>query len=591
MKKMERITFIGIGLSILIGLIFIRMIYLQYSPGGQDLKTKADLNYMYKHEVIEPERGSIYDRFGNLLAGNKVVYELGVDLTEIDRDPYTIAKYLSGPLGMDFNKIYNLAGAPDRPNENEYNILADFVDGATITKIQDLQIQLAKSPENSADGKNILGTLVGVACKPHLVREYPENALASNILGFISFLDRKNGGAHYGTEEEFNGLLSGNSQIVDVPTEPRSVTEIPVVPPGDSLVLTINRRIQQSVETILDKAVEKNKAVSGTIIVYDPKTGEILAMATSPRIDPNKYWETDQAAKSFNRAVDITYEPGSVFKVLTMAAALDSGAVTPGTTFHDTGSIELGGYTIYDWDRNAWGTQTMTGCMEHSLNVCLTWVAEQLGPVRFYNYMKAFGIGQYTNVDLAGEKVTALAVPGDNNWYPINLGTNSFGQGLAVTPIEMVQAVGAVANNGKMMYPHILKAIIKNGEKTEFAPRQIGQPISAQTAHTETNMLAISLEQEASTALVDGYRVAGKTGTAEIPSPEGYISNVTNASFVGWGPVDDPRFVVYVWLEKPKSSIWGSIVASPVFANVVQQLTVLMDIPTDDQRQLLVSKN
>jgi cell division protein FtsI/penicillin-binding protein 2 len=273
-----------------------------------------------------------------------------------------------------------------------------------------------------------------------------------------------------------------------------------------------------------------------------------------------------------------------------MAAALDSGKVKPESTFNDTGSIELGGYTIYDWDRNAWGKQDMTGCMEHSLNVCLTWVAEQTGSSYFYSYMRAFGIGSHTNIDLAGEKVTPLAVPGDTNWYPINLGTNSFGQGLAVTPIQMVTAVGAVANDGKMMSPHILKAIIRNGEKTEFSPRVIGQPITAETAHTLTNMLAISLEQEASTALIDGYRVAGKTGTAEIPSPQGYVSSVTNASFVGWGPVDDPRFVVYVWLEKPKSSIWGSIVASPVFADVVQKLTVLMDIPDDSTRQQLASQ-
>ena len=590
MKKLERLTAIGVVLSIFLGLIFLRMVYLQYSQGGQDLKTKSDRYYMFRHEVIEPERGIVYDRFGNQLAGNKVVYEIGIDLTEPSRNPYTIAKYLSSLLGKDFNEVYNLASAPDKPNENDYNILADFVDGGTIAKIQALQTQLSKSPESAIDGSKIMGTLAGVAWKPHMVREYPENSLASNILGFYSFLDRQNGGPHFGTEEQFNSLLAGNSQTVDVPTEPRSVTDIPVVPPGDSLVLTINRPIQQAVEDILDKAVEKNKAVSGTIVVYDPKTGEVLAMATSPRIDPNKYWATDQITQSYNRAIDITYEPGSVFKVLTMASALDAGAVTPETTFVDTGSIELGGYTIYDWDRNAWGKQNMIGCLQHSLNVCLTWVAEQTGSARFYNYMKAFGVGQYTNIDLAGEKVTALAVPGDSNWYPINLGTNSFGQGLAVTPIQMVQAVGAVANDGKMMYPHILKAIIKNGQKTEFSPRQIGQPITAKTAHTLTNMLAISLEEEASTALVDGYRLAGKTGTAEIPSPSGYISNVTNASFVGWGPVADPQFVVYVWLEKPKSSIWGSIVASPVFANVVQKLTVLMDIPTDDQRQQLISK-
>jgi len=594
MKNFERLTFIGIALSALLGLIFLRMIYLQYSQSGQDLKTKSDRFYMHNQKVLDPERGAIYDRFGNLLASNKMVYEVGIDLTEPARNPYTVAKYLSNLLGKDFTEIYNLAGAADKPSLNDYNILADFVDGTTIAKITALQNSLAASPERALEGSKTPGTLAGVDWKPHMIREYPEGTLASNIIGFYSFLDRQTGGPHFGVEEEFGGILAGVGQTVDVSTQPRDASDIPMIPPGDSLVLTINRSMQQAVEKILDKAVEKNKAVSGTVIVYDPKTGEILAMATNPRIDPNKYsdsWDTIQNGHSYDRAIDITYEPGSVFKVLTMASALDSGAVTPESIFVDTGSIELGGYTIYDWDRNAWGRQNMTGCMQHSLNVCLTWVAEQLGPTRFYSYMKAFGVGQYTNVDLAGEKITPLAVPGDNNWYPINLGTNSFGQGLAVTPIQMVQSVGAVANNGKMMYPHLVKAIIKNGEKTEFAPRQIGQPITAKTAHTLTNMLAVSLEEEASTALVDGYRLAGKTGTAEIPSPQGYISNVTNASFVGWGPVDDPQFVVYVWLEKPKSSIWGSIVASPVFADVVQQLVVLMDIPSDAQRQQIASKN
>lgn len=588
MKKLDRLSYVSIFLSILLGLIFIRTVYLQYSPGGQELKTYSDRFIMYRHEVIEPERGNIYDRYGALLAGNKVVYEVGVDLTDADRSPYTIAKYMSGLLGKSFDEIYNLAGSPDRPGENEYSILADFVDNETIKKISELQTKLEESPEKTPDGDNY-GTLSGIAWKPHMKRHYPENSLASNILGFYSFLDRQTGGPHYGVEEEFNNLLAGNSVVMDVPIDPRAAVDIPTVPPGDSVVLTIDRRIQQAVEQVLDKAVEKNKAVSGTIIVYDPKTGEILAMATNPRINPNEYWKNQQDTSSFNRAIDITYEPGSIFKVLTMAAAFDAGVVTPTTTFQDNGSIELGGYTIYDWDRNAWGAQTMLGCMQHSLNVCLTWVALQVGPDRFYPYLKSFGIGQYTNIDLAGEKVTPLAVPGDNNWYTINLGTNSFGQGLAVTPVQMVQSVGPIANDGKMMMPHILKAIIKDGEKTEFAPRQVGQPINAITAHTLTDMLAVSLEEEASSALVDGYRVAGKTGTAEIPSPDGYISNVTNASFVGWGPVSDPKFVVFVWLEKPKSSIWGSIVASPVFASVVEKLVVLMNIPPDVVQQQLVS--
>jgi cell division protein FtsI/penicillin-binding protein 2 len=339
--------------------------------------------------------------------------------------------------------------------------------------------------------------------------------------------------------------------------------------------------------------MKRNGATSVTIVVMDPKTGELLAMASTPNLNLNEYWKYGEIFPDptpYNRAVGQTYEPGSVFKVLTMAAAIDAGAVTPDTPFLDTGEVLIGGYTIYNWDRNAWGPQTMTTCMQHSLNVCLTWVAQQLGPTRFYQYLQAFGIGRKTNIDLAGEVNFPLALPGDGNWYPINLGTNSFGQGVAATPLQMITAVSALANDGKMMAPHILQSVIENGRQYNNTPQVIGNPISAKSARSITTLLAKSLEEEASDSLVDGYRVAGKTGTAEIPGPNGYVSNLTNASFVGWGPVDDPRFVVYVWLEKPKSSPWGSIVAAPVFSQVVQSLVVSMKIPPDTIRHGLALK-
>jgi cell division protein FtsI/penicillin-binding protein 2 len=169
-------------------------------------------------------------------------------------------------------------------------------------------------------------------------------------------------------------------------------------------------------------------------------------------------------------------------------------------------------------------------------------------------------------------------------WYTINLATNSFGQGVAVTPIQLLMAASAIANDGKMVAPHLLKAYIQDGQQYNTASQYVGMPITAETARTLTDMLATSLEEEASDALVEGYRVAGKTGTAEIAVNGQYSSNQTNASFVGWGPVDDPKFIVYVWLEKPKSSIWGSIVAAPVFRDVVQEIVVLMNIPPDDVR-------
>jgi cell division protein FtsI/penicillin-binding protein 2 len=307
-------------------------------------------------------------------------------------------------------------------------------------------------------------------------------------------------------------------------------------------------------------------------------------------MDLNEYWDFEDyfpKPTPFNRAIGQTYEPGSVFKVLTMAAAMDTGKFKIDTPFLDTGVFHYGGYNIFNWDRGAWGPQTMLGCMQHSLNVCLSYIAVEIGPASFYSYMNEFGVGRRTNVDLSGEVNFPLSVPGDTTWADINLATNSFGQGLATTPLQMVMSVSAIANDGKMMAPHILKSVIDNNYQREIQPSVVGQPISAQTARDLTEMLALSLEEEASNALIDGYRVAGKTGTGEIPGPEGYTTNLTNASFVGWGPVDDPRFIVYVWFEKPTSSPWGSIVASPVFSEVVSKITVLMNIPPDSVRQQL----
>jgi cell division protein FtsI/penicillin-binding protein 2 len=273
-----------------------------------------------------------------------------------------------------------------------------------------------------------------------------------------------------------------------------------------------------------------------------------------------------------------------------MAAALDSGSVKPDTSFLDTGLFEIGGIYIRNWNQAAWGPQNMETCMQHSLNVCLAWVASEVGPKDYYRYLSDFGIGHQTGVDLAGEVSGRLKIPGDEDWFEADLGTNSFGQGVAVTPIQMAMAVSALANNGNMVVPHVLKSLINNGRQYDPPPQIAGTPISQKAARQISNMLATSLANEASDALVEGYTVAGKTGTAEIPTPYGYTSTQTHASFVGWGPVDDPKFLVYIWLEKPSVSPWGSVVAAPVFKDVVERLVVLMDIPPDNVRQGLASR-
>jgi cell division protein FtsI/penicillin-binding protein 2 len=565
-------------------LIVGQMVRIQINPEQiRKFKEKSDA-WALEPRLVTPARGQIYDRWGNLLAGSRTVFEVGVELQRV-RNPQTIALTLKTVLDADYDKVFT-AASMEPSDQAVYAVLADNVPQDRIDDLTFVMEQMADAyGDTQVDGAP---SLRGLVYKPHLGRIYPENTLASNVLGFVS----REGQGYFGVEERFNDLLAGKPKIVMVPKDPNLARERPEVPAGASLVLTLDRAIQRSMEKIIDGAIANTGAASGTLVVMEPQTGEILAVATTPRLNPNEFWQYPDLFSDetpFNRALSQAYEPGSVFKVLTMAAALDAGAVAPGTVFVDTGTIEVGGVRIHNWDMGAWGPQDMQGCMQHSLNVCLAWVATQIGATDLYRYLQAFGIGHTTGVDMAGEAPGRLKIPGDSDWYAADLGTNSFGQGVSATAIQMAAAVSAIANDGKMMAPHIVRSVVNEGYQHDIEQRVLGMPIKAETAHTLTEMLALSLETESSDALVTGYRVAGKTGTAEIPTPFGYTTNQTNASFVGWGPVDDPQFLVYVWLEKPVTSPWGSIVAAPVFRRAVEDLVVLLNLPPDDVRQQLNS--
>ena len=580
-----RYTFLATLYSLMAIFIIGQLVRIQTNPEqvehflGQAKIYEADLR------PIQPARGLLYDRWGRLLAGNITVYEVGVELAQV-RNPHSIALTLNVVLGLDYAQVLDAASQEVSP-EAVYVVLADYVSQEKIELLERYSTELENSTSRKKGEEP--PSLQGLIYKPHLQRSYPEKRLASNVLGFVN----REGLGYYGVEAKFNELIAGKTMEVWMPRDPNLALELPEIPVGASIILTIDRAIQAEIEAILDEAVEANGADSGTIVVANPQTGEILAMATTPRLDLNEYWQYAEVFKGstpFNRAISQAYEPGSVYKVLTMAAALDAGAVTPETIFLDVGVIEVGGIYIYNWNSAAWGPQDMQGCLQHSLNVCLAWVATQLGTKNFYDYMRAFGIGRLTGVDLSGEVTGRLKIPGDTDWYEADLGTNSFGQGVAVTPLQMVMAVSAIANEGKLVAPRIVRSFIDKGNQYDTETRIVGMPIKPETARTLSEILARSLEEEASTALVEGYRVAGKTGTAEIPTPYGYSLSATNASFVGWGPMDDPRFLVYIWLEKPTSSPWGSVVAAPVFHDIVERLVVLMDIPPDDvRREILAS--
>ena len=573
---------ICVACTLIFGAVGVQMVRIQNIPGSQQILDQSQA-YQGVTQTIYPERGNIYDAGGRLLAGNETIYEVGLDLASIDQ-PETIAAVVSSVLGMDYLKVLEYAKLTPGGNNPIYITLDGFVDK---DKVEQLEIIDQEYRTREVARGQIRPKLTGLMWTPHNKRSYPEGELGSNILGFYSYLDRTEGAGYFGVEESYNQLLAGTPKKVYTAFDPQKIESAEPVPPGASLVLTIDREIQAMTENTLDEALDWSGAKSGTILVYNPEDGGIIAMANSPRMDPNNYWTYSEVFPNptpFNTAVSETYEPGSVFKVVSLAAGLDSDAFEPETRFNDTGSIYVGGYYINNWNGGAWGDVDMTECMQHSLNVCLAWMAEEIGPDRFYSYMRAFGIDRNTGIDLGGETHWPMKVPGDNQWYEIDLATNSFGQGISVTPIQMVTAIGALANDGKMMAPHVVKAMIIDGHQYDVKPVIIGNPIKAETAQTVTHMLVNSLEQESSNALVEGYSLAGKTGTAEIPTELGYTSSVTNVSFVGWGPSEDPKFLVYIWLQEPRVSIWGSEVAAPVFSQLVDKLVVLMNIPPDDVR-------
>jgi cell division protein FtsI/penicillin-binding protein 2 len=571
-----RSMILAAGLALVAVAVIVQMFRIQSSEQAKVFLSQGD-RYSGEFHMFYPERGEIYDRLGHLLAGNRTVYEVGVSLNEMT-SPESLAHTLSTYLGLSYEEIYDKL--TDSPETWEYIVVQDFVGAETVTLLQELMQDLEEKEDFHLDG---------LGFKPHFQRSYPETALASNVLGFVT----RDGRGYFGIEEKYNDLLAGNPVQVWVPRDPNKALEIPRVPNGTTLVLTVHRDLQAKVESILDDALSNYGAQNGTIIVMDPRNGEILAMAATPRMNLNdygNYFSLYDNGSQYNRSIGMAYEPGSVLKVLTMAAALDSGTVRPDTPFLDTGSIQVGGITIQNWNRDAWGQQNMLGCLQHSLNVCLAWISTQMGSQSFYGYMERFGLGHQTGIDLAGEAVGRLKVPGDTDWYPVDLGTNAFGQGISVTPLQMLMAASAIANDGRMVTPHVLYSMLRDGHQYNVPSQYAGSPISAETARTLSELLAVSLEGESSQALLAGYRLAGKTGTAQIPTNYGYDSTHTNVSFVGWGPVDDPQFMVYIWLQEPSASIWSSETAAPVFSQVAEQTVIMLNIPPDSVRSQLSTK-
>ncbi|TAH49562.1 MAG: penicillin-binding protein 2 [Chloroflexota bacterium] len=427
---------------------------------------------------------------------------------------------------------------------------------------------------------------IDFVAKPN--RRYPGGSLAAQIIGFTS---ASRVGA-YGLEQYYDEILRGRDGKIRAESDALGDETLPFDLPqgspaidGSTIVLTLNSAVQNIAERELQKGLTDFGAKSGQIIILEPSSGKILALASYPAPDLNTFATTkmDQFA---NPAVSLPYEPGSVFKVVTLAAGLDSGKITPGIVMNDPGSVVIGGRRFYNSDRRGYGDVTLTTAMEKSLNVIAAKIALATGPKTFYQYLHDFGFGALSNVDLAGEIPGTVKNPGDGIWYESDLGTNSFGQGIATTPLQMTNALAVVANGGNLMRPYIVDRIIyPDGSVEVRQPRVIRRVLKTETAKEVVEILSHSIAKESTNkASLPGYKIAGKTGTAQIPIPGGYDPKWTIASFGGFLPADNPQYVILVKIDRPSKSPWGSQVASPVFASVAQQLAQLTGLPPDDVR-------
>jgi cell division protein FtsI/penicillin-binding protein 2 len=531
-----------LGIAALVGVQLIRFQLVQH------VESKRDVPELLS---VEPApRGRIFDRNGYLLSGDETHFELAYDRN-----------------GAQYERFVNELAPTVGITASEIMALKDQT--ATIHK------QLVK--DLSYDVGNLVREtdVWGFTAHPYWRRAYPEGRLASHVLGIVN--DDRTG--LYGVEGWYNDVLS--------PTRQTDGTYAP----GADVVLTIDRNAQAITEEELAHALRDTGAEAGQIIVMNPRNGEILAMASAPNYDATRIVDTfKENEKAFvNPNVSDLYEPGSIFKVLTMAAALDSGTVTRDSTYNDTASLEVGGQVFWNWDRGGYGTLDMTNLLAKSRNVGAATLAVRMGQQTFYKYMRAFGLGRPTGIDLQNE-AAGLVITRDKNpdrWSEAILASNAFGQAIAVTPIQMVAAVGAVANDGVLVQPHVVKKIIRADRVDEAKVVPLGRPISRETANTLSDMLANAVRSEAPDGLVDGYTVAGKTGTAQIPVPGGYDDPWTIGSFIAYAPARDPQVIVLIKLDRPTSSMWGSETAVPVFQHLATRLFPVLGIRPDNQLTML----
>jgi cell division protein FtsI (penicillin-binding protein 3) len=529
---------------------------------GLDLTEQAQ-SFRYREDVVPAERGDILDRRGRQLATNVPADRLSVIVHQIE-DPIEAAHALSPIIGRDVQEIFDAITHPDR----EWVVLKRRLSAEASQQIESLNMD-------------------GIVLDPEPRRIYPMGSFASQVLGFVNY----DYIGSYGVEGAYNDVVAGEpGHLIGERDGAGNVIALghstwdPAVD-GADIVLTIDSAVQRIVENVLDEAIEAQDASGGTIIVQDPRTGAILGMASRPTYDPNEFDNVDDVALFDNPAIAVNYEPGSTMKALVMTIGLETGVVGPNTVHPGGPYREIpGGTRVYNATLMDFGPETMTQVLANSSNVGAMFVSEQLGEDNLYRGLVAFGFGEPTGIDLHGEESGIFPLPGDPSWSLANLYTNAFGQGMAVTPMQLTNAISALANGGYLYEPYVVEEIrYQDGEVERRQPQLIRQVISPESSAVITRMLTDVMSSAYQSFSVPGYDIAAKTGTAQIPSVDGgYEPGATIGSIVGYGPSDDPQFTVLVKIDRPQESQWGERAAGPAFARIFEELFLLYAIPPND---------
>ena len=557
-----RLPFVAIFLILLAAYLIINLANFQFFPRSvrQELE-KIGSSVTNTTLRVPAERGLIFDRDGEPLAFNIVQYRLGVS-PDLVADPETLSDNVANILGIDEFEVYRKT-----ISDNVWEFVAGPISseqGQAIAALDEISLGLEEIPK----------------------RFYPQETLAAHVIGIV--LDEGLVGS-LGVEGSYNDTLSGRVLDLSISNVPFGLPQDrPAEQRGKDIVLTLDRDVQFWVESELKAAVEEYQAYRGAVIVMDPGTGDVLALANYPTMDPNRFLEIEDPALLENPAVQGVYEPGSIMQALTVASALETGTITPYWTYNDDGHLEIGGKDIWNRFFQAHGTADAATILIRSLNAGAATVGLEMGTEKFYSMMRAFGFGQATGVGLFAEERGDLKIPGDTNWNESYLGYNSFGQDVKVTPMQLITAFSAIANDGVMRQPRIVRQVIGEEGIEEARPTTVRRVVSAETAAIVRDLMIRVIREGALDAFMRGYTIAGKPGTAWISTAVGEEVGTHSSivSFVGFLPAHDPQAVILVKLDRPKE-YYGYRVTPNIFKKIAERLVILLEIPDDEVRSRL----